>query len=56
MKKPMKIIYLEREVFEHDLKYCLTIIKHPENGKPFYVCEYVAPSLHTKIIKIHIID
>lgn len=56
MKKPMKIIYLEREVFEHDLQYHLTIINYPEKGKPFYVCEYDAPYSRTKKIKIHIID
>jgi len=56
MKKPIKTVYLEREVFEHDLQYHLTIISYPEKKKPFYVCEYDAPYSRTKTIKIHVID
>ena len=45
MKKPTKIIYLEREVFEHDLQYHLTIISYPEK-KNHSMCANMMHPIH----------
>ena len=48
-------VYLTLEAFDKDLEDCLTIITEPTRRNPYYVCEYVSPSLYKSIVHIYII-
>jgi len=51
-----KNVHLTIDRFDKDLETCLTIISYPENGKPYYVCEYVSPALYKSIVHVYIIN
>jgi hypothetical protein len=46
-----QVVTITPEEFEKDLKSCLTVIGQLSSG---YLCEYVSPSLHKKVIEIRL--
>lgn len=53
---PTKNVYLTQRDFELELEICLTIIEHPTNKNPYYVCEYISYALYKSTVNIYIKD
>jgi hypothetical protein len=49
-----KQVYLSIEQFDKDLEDWLIIITEPTQRNPYYVCEYVSPTLYKSIVHVYI--
>ena len=51
----IKIVKLTIDQFNKNLEDRLTIIREPSGRKPYYICEYISPTLCKYIVNVYII-